>query len=68
MGPVTATILGCLLLAIIVSLVIMAGRKFGFLDETLASAIIWGTVILIGLILLLLALRLLGVNLGAHLP
>lgn len=65
-GPVTQLILGCLVLAIIVSLLVFAGKKAGILDEGLAQKIIWGTgaviVVIIVLALVALIMNALGVG------
>lgn len=68
MGPITLTIIGLILLAIVVSVLLFFGKKFGFIEPPLANVIIWGTVIVIGVIFLILILKILGVSLPVHLP
>lgn len=66
MGPISQTLLGLLLLAILVTILVKVGQRFEVLDATLARGIIYATLAVIGVVVLVVLLNLLGV--GFRLP
>jgi hypothetical protein len=69
-GPITATILGLIALAILVTVLIKGAQYLGWLDSGLATKIFWGTgvVIVIVLALVILHLILSALNIPIRMP
>jgi len=69
LGPITGTILGLVLLAIVISIVVKVAQAWGWLDADLAGKLLWGTGVVIVIILVILIFKMLFGNAsGIRLP
>jgi hypothetical protein len=69
-GPITSAILGLILLAVLVTVLVKGAQYMGWIDGGLATKIVWGTGVVILVIIALLVIRLIlgAFNLPIHMP